>query len=801
MTNQNSVLEFDFKSLVDSKSELEFTQYMQEFDICLSRQEASSLHKMFARPLTLTEALIFSVYFKHIRINDSLHKLLKNLPTQGRYVFSKPEYDLNLIEIAEVEGQRYLLSLEQASQSFKSGEIHKQNIIQDSRRLDTKVMNKNLSIGADSIAAIKVLSSSPAKDIAYRYKFRMAHKHASQHLSDLGIPYINGKVQYADELHQDFIQNTLHLGLLREDELVPQVLDKAYLDKQYSVILVGKSSDLSGFEQSSIARSIQDQNSSKQHKHLEDPFYDNHFFLATRDLLKHLKSEDYLSKISLRTVGTGGIVTALLKQLKSSGRGAKIQVDLIPSLVEQKAITLCSSTNGRLLFLVPKRIKKDILSHYNESWEFSTLFPSYQAIEIGELSTSKTVDIVSKQGLICSLPLTEFKYEESLTNEDPDQPSSSKGEFQEGIDLSDEEISEAIQSLVKQVNFLDHQPLIQFHNTTVQGSTIIQSGQAEAGLIAPLQNRLELCDRSESKIGIAVSTSLNFSQSKRLPKHQAALSVLQSMRKVASIGATPWSISDSLNYKDFDAQHQAARQTQSIAGLSEALRVIGHKNNQGEALPCISGTLLNPPNKCAHSTDLNVAYGTTLVSVLGKISDYQNAISSDIKDEKSTIFLIGARKPELGASLLFQILKKDISEGSLPSLDYEEARKEIFTLVDAINSGLVLAAHSIAEGGMIAALLKMFLISENEIGANLEFPTDSIGLSFAEKLFSETGGFICQVSDSKAVEFELFLKEASVNTNILGHLDRKSTVLKINSLEIDLSELEETYKESLSSKI
>jgi len=799
MTNQNKTAKFDFKALSESKTDLEFTQYLQGFDICLSRQEALSLYEMFQRPLSLDEVLIFSVYFKHIRINDNLHKLLKNLPTQGRYVFSKPEFDLNLIEIAEVNEQKYLLSIEQASQTFKSEQIHKQNLIQDSRRLDTKVMNKNLSFGADSIAAVKVLSSSPAKDSSYRYKFRMAHKHSSQHLSDLGIPYLNGKVQYTDDLHQDFLQNTLHLGLLREDELVAQTLDKENIEKQYSVILVGKSSDISGFESTSLVQSIQTENLEQKLKHAEDPFYDNHFFLATRDLLRKLKNENLLKKISLRTIGTGGLVTALLKQLKSSGRGTKIQADLIPSLINQEAVKLCSSTNGRLLFLVPQRLSKLVLEHFNQDWEFSTLFPNFQALVVGELDNTDTVKFNYEQKNLCTLPLSEFKYEEKHENEE--QIQNKKNISQEGIDLSDEEILEAVQNLVRQVNFLDHQPLIPFHNTTVQGTTVIQSGQAEAGLIAPLQNRLELSERSESKIGIAFSTSLNFEYAKRDPKQQASLAVLQSMRKVASIGATPWCISDSLNYKNFNAMQQNSDQEKAIAGLSEALRVIGHKNNPSEALPCISGTLLNPPNKCALSTDLNVSYGTTLVSVLARIPDYKKAISSNFKNEKSTIFLIGPRKPELGASLLFQILKKDISLGVLPSLNYEESRNEIFALIDAVEADLVLAAHSIAEGGLIAAILKMFLISNESIGADLEFPTESIGLSFAEKLFSENGGFVCQVADSKAIEFETLLKDVGVVSNILGHLNRKSAILNINSLSIDLNEIKTTYAESLSSKI
>ena len=118
----------------------------------------------------------------------------------------------------------------------------------------------------------------------------------------------------------------------------------------------------------------------------------------------------------------------------------------------------------------------------------------------------------------------------------------------------------------------------------------------------------------------------------------------------------------------------------------------------------------------------------------------------------STIILIGKRKDELGGSVFYSLYNE--LGNNLPIPDLEEVKLEIFSLTDCIDQSLILSCHDIADGGVATALAEMTF--KKNIGCTMNIDSD---LTIDKILFSETGGFIIEVS-TKNVELHKSDKEA-----------------------------------------
>ena len=101
--------------------------------------------------------------------------------------------------------------------------------------------------------------------------------------------------------------------------------------------------------------------------------------------------------------------------------------------------------------------------------------------------------------------------------------------------------------------------------------------------------------------------------------------------------------------------------------------------------------------------------------------------------------MIGERKDVLGGSAYYSLFNE--LGANVPKPNLEEVKNQIFALTDCIDDGLVLSCHDIADGGVATAIAEMTF--KNGIGYNVEIESD---LSVDKVLFSETGGFVVEVS-------------------------------------------------------
>ena len=781
---------YDFKAMSDT----ELKNTLDENKIALTLDEARKVQDILGREVTLTEAIIWGIQGSEHCSYRSTRPFLRNLPTQGRHVILGPAEDAGIIEIAEVNGRKYGIVMAHESHNHPSQVVPYEGAATGIGGITRDV----LCMGAKVVATADPLRFG---DINRAQTKQIAHGVVAGiegYGNPIGVPNIAGDVYFNQDYNDNCLVNVVCLGLLAEDEIIHSYAPKGAGEGNYSIITIGKPTDMSGFGGaafSSLELNEEDKEANKGAVQEPNPFLKKHLFAATYALFAKLKEKNLISKVGFKDMGAGGNVCSSVEQVEPAGYGAIIDLEKIPVAIEglNPAVIACSETQERLLWIVPPEIEQMVLDHYNIEWDLPDVAKGARAAVIGKVIEEDKYVLLYKGEEVCHArpcDITEgLLYDREHTPTEINQTD-------EGAELSDEQIVDAIKKILAHENVASRKPVYENYDKNVQGITVIEPGHADAGLIAPLLNRPELDGHEAQKVGIALSVDANPRYGRISAKHQAALAVVEGMRNVAAVGATPWCITDCLNYGNPEQADQMQEIVDGIEGVGEALRVIGHKINIGEPVPCISG------NVSLYNFSKNRSIPpSAIIGMLGHMKNYEKAITMDMKDEKSTLYLIGKRKKELGGSVLFDILGKPLDAGQLPSLDYDAARSEIFGLIDAIDQGLVLAAHDISDGGMVTALLEMLIIAETELGAELELPTESIGLTLAEKLFSETGGFVCQIADEHAEEFETLMKAAGATANIIGHVKRKSTEVKINDIKLDIQELAPLFNDGLRNKL
>jgi phosphoribosylformylglycinamidine synthase len=93
--------------------------------------------------------------------------------------------------------------------------------------------------------------------------------------------------------------------------------------------------------------------------------------------------------------------------------------------------------------------------------------------------------------------------------------------------------------------------------------------------------------------------------------------------------------------------------------------------------------------------------------MVGKLPDPAKAPRSAFPEEGLAVVLAGAFRPSLAGSEL-EKLRGSLSD-SLPAIDLAEQARTLAAVREAARSGLVRAAHDVAEGGLAVALAEMAL--------------------------------------------------------------------------------------------
>jgi len=320
----------------------------------------------------------------------------------------------------------------------------------------------------------------------------------------------------------------------------------------------------------------------------------------------------------------------------------------------------------------------------------------------------------------------------------------------------DEKINtEYFKKMLKNIKYCSQKGLGDRFDGSIGASTVL-SPFGGSNQLTPNESMVSKIPLIEGNCETATLMSYGFNPeiSKWSPFHGAVYSILESVAKII------------VNGGDFSTVHL------SLQEYFERLDEDGEK--WGKPLSALLGAFYTQEKlevaaiggkDSMSGTFKDISVPPTLISFAVGIGEAEKIVSSEFKCENSSIIL----------------LKQSRDENELP--DFDQFKVNSKKVSELINSGKVLSASTVKEGGLLISLFKMAV--GNSIGFGIKDTFNGI-------LSPDYGSYILEIANDENLE-ELFSDmeyEIVANTN-----DKNEIVFK--GYSVDLNELTEIWKKPL----
>lgn len=810
--------------------ERKIAQVLREHEIGLTAVEAKKVSKLLGRNPTLTEAVIWGIQGSEHSSYKSSKRHLQMLPTSGPNVMLGPSEDAGIVEIAKINGRRFGIVISHESHNHPSQVVPYEGAATGVGGCVRDV----LCMGAHVIASADPLRFGAIQRNQTKLVAGGIIDGIGGYGNPIGVPVIAGDTYFNETFNDNCLVNVVTLGLLSEDEIIHSRAPKGAGEKGHEIIIVGKPTDMSGMGGAAFASLTLNEEEREKNKGAvqePNPFLKRHLMQSTYDLFGILKEKKLIEKVGFKDLGAGGLMCATVEMVASSGYGAEIDLNKVATALEglPPHVIACSETQERMCWIVPKELTKFVLDHYNKKWALPQIAKGAAATVIGKVTKGNYV-LHYKGTRVCDARASDITA--GLSYNRPIKLR--RKAFHEPKFPLPRDFRKVFLELLAHENIACRAPIYESYDKNVQGLSVLEAGIADAGVVAPFRNREDVPEEFHT-LGVALATDANPFYGQIDPYWQAANAVTESCRNVAAVGATPLCITDCLNYGNPEKPDQMFAFVMGVKGITDALKGIGlrieetgvkniadKRKEKGKSkklkeekipLPCISGNV-----SFYNTSDRSVVAPQAIIATLGKIADTRKAVTPQLKNSGNHLFLIGPRKNELGGSAYYNLLGE--LGANVPKPDFDQVRKEIDVTTDLISAGLVQSCHDISDGGLAVCVAEMCLggTGEGKIGAKIiistidERPSNKANkkkkirpLRTDTKLFSETGGFVLEISRKHIKQAKRIAAEKGIPLIKLGFTtkNKKMVVFDFGKeiVNMKLSGLRQAWTEGLRAKL
>jgi phosphoribosylformylglycinamidine synthase len=770
----------DFTGLSDP----EIKTKLVELNIPLTVEEVLKIQNdMLGRAPSLSELILFSIQGSEHSSYKSSRNHLKQFTTEGPDVVLGAKEDAGVVAVAtDNDGHRWCVVLSHESHNHPSQIVPYEGAATGVGGNVRDVM----CMGAEVIACTDSLRFGEIKNNKTKWIHDGVVAGIAGYGNPLGIPNIGGDLYYHEGYNENCLVTLVTLGIVREDNIIhsyaPQDADG------YDLVLIGKPTDNSGFGGASFASLELEEEKKEQNKGaVQEPnaFLERHLLKSTYALFDILKEKRLIDNIGFKDLGAGGVACASVELAETSGYGSEVWMDKVHIGMDNlhPSVYLCSETQERFMWVCPPDITPLIVDHYNKVFNFPGVSKGAQASVIGkirndgqyivhngneEIVNALAADVT--EGFLYDRP---YEARENIFTE-PDIPEPS-------------DYNQTLLNILSHENMASREPVFESYDKQVQGRIHTETGLADSGVMAPFNS--ENYPEEIRNVGIALSTDHNPRYGLIDPYWGGVNAVLEAVRNVAAVGATPHALSDCLCFGSPEKPHQMWEFVEAVRGVADACHAITLKDNPNHATPIIAG------NVSFYNESKNGAIPPSpIVSCLGRLKDVNKTVPAHFQNTDSAILMIGERKNELGGSVYYSLYNE--LGANVPKPNFEEVKNQIFALTDCIDDGLVSSCHDIADGGLASALAEMTF--GNGIGCNVKIESN---LSMDKFLFSEAGGFILEVSKENMYLIQNLFSDRSISVYDIG-VTTPQKFLKMNELiMLPISKARDAWKNGLRDKL
>lgn len=751
-------------------------QILQRYQLGLTVDEALTIQEaLLKRAPTFAECVLWSIQGSEHCSYKSSRKYLKQFLTESPHVILGPKEDAGIVAVVtDDQGIRYGVAISHESHNHPSQIVPYEGAA-------TGIGGNVRDVCCMGAEVIAVADSLRFGDI-HRAKTHWIHKGVVAGIAGYGNPIgvanLAGDLYYDAKYNENCLVTVVTLGIVREDQIIHSYAPTNAEDHIF--ILVGKPTDNSGFGGASFASSnLSEEQKEKNKGAVQEPnaFLQRHLLKANYALFKILAENQLIDKVGFKDLGAGGVACASVELADASGYGADIDLEKVPTSMPglPPAVVLCSETQERFMWVVPPSLVDLVLSHYNQTFALPQVSEGACAAVIGKIRQDGWY-VVNYQGK----EIVHARAHDVTKGIVYDRPYRKKERsFNEPSLPIVQDYQAVLLTMLAHENIASRAPVYEMYDKQVQGRTVVEAGWADAGVMQPFNE--EKYPEEIRSTGVALSLDHNPRYNLIDAYWGAVNAVVESARNVAAVGARPIALTDCLCFGNPEDPHCMYEFVESVRGIADASRAL--------SLPIVAGNV-SFYNESAQGS----IPPSPIISCLGAMPDAKKSLTFSFKQPKSLIVLMGERKNECGGSLYYQLHQELGNE--LPKPDLLLCAREITALYSSIQQGLILAAHDISDGGIAVALAEMCF--KNDMGICVNIPGD---LALEQKLFSETGGFILEVSMEHMNEVKKIFAQHQIPMMVIGETVESGRI-QINSvIDISLTEAKAAWENGLRERL
>jgi phosphoribosylformylglycinamidine synthase II len=628
-------------------------------ELGLTDDELSQIVDRLGRDPTHTELAMFSVMWSEHCSYKSSRIHLRTLPTEGPGVLVGPGEGAGVVEVSPG-----------VAVAWKVESHNHPSFVEPVNGAATGIggiVRDILSMGARPIALLDSLRFGPLDRAHTRYLVDGVVTGISSYGNSIGVPTVGGEAVFEDCYSDNPLVNVACLGVV-EGKLMHAAADVP----DRAVVLIGSSTGRDGIGGASVLASAEfdaDSGSKRPSVQVGDPFTEKLLIEACLELVEKGVVD------AIQDLGAGGITCPVSEMASKGGSGMRIDVDSVHLRETGMAPfeVMISESQERMLVVTSRDLVHEVLA-VCERW-------GLPARVIGEVTSSGRVEVVSGGTTVADVDATVLA-DAAPAYDRPTIAPAWLGEINERPpgDDAPADPGDALLRLIGSPGVCSKRWIWEQYDHMIFLGTARGPG-ADAAVI-------RLPDRD---VAVALSVDGNGRYCYLDPYEGARLTVAESARNVACVGARPIAITNCLNLGNPEKPEVMWQFAEVVRGLRDACLEFG--------TPVTGGNV-----SFYNETTGKEIFPTPVVGMLGVIDPVDKSVGTGWAAEGDAVVALGTAAPGgFGGSEYAKIIHGTIA-GRPPQLNVSAERALHEVLVAAARDRLCASAHDVSSGGLGAAL-------------------------------------------------------------------------------------------------
>jgi phosphoribosylformylglycinamidine synthase II len=702
----------------------------------LTADEFEKIKQVLGRVPNFTELSIFSVMWsEHCSYKNSILQL-KTLPRSGkRLLVGAGEENAGLVDIGDDLGC-----------VFKIESHNHPSAIEPYQGAATGVggIHRDIfTMGARPIAALNSLRFGTPDNPRMKHLIAGVVKGIGDYGNSFGVPTVGGEVYFMPCYNHDILVNAMSAGIVKAGETVSATAG----GPGNPVFIVGSATGKDGIHGATFASADLSEDSHEDLPAVQvgDPFQEKLLLEAT------LEAITTGAIVGMQDMGAAGITCSTSEMSAKAGCGMRIDLSKVP--MRQKNMKdweiLLSESQERMLIVVKPGREAEILAVF-EKWDLP-------CEAIGTTIEEDRLQYYYEGNLVADVPADILVLGGGAPVYVREQRTPAYFADIEKFKLSDIALPGDFQAAAKKLwnspNLASKNWITQQYDSMVRTGTMTTNRPSDAAVVYI----------KGTQKALVLTTDCNAAYVYADPHKGAMIAVAEAARNIVCAGGDPVAITNCLNFGNPFNPEVYFQFAEAIRGMGEACRKFETP---------VTGGNVSFYNQYTKNGVAVPVYPTPTIGMLGLLDELDQMMTLDFKNEGDAIYLIGSSQNDLGSSeYLRGVLGVEFSPCPHFELEVEYSIQQV--LKKAIHQKLVVSAHDVSDGGVLANLVESAMPRGLgfEVTANPNIRKDAW-------LFGESQSrVIVSLPTEQCAELERFLRAENTPFEILGKVTGSAVVV------------------------